>query len=634
MWQQATGKNGSTKTFSWLGAIKYCEDLKLAGYDDWRLPNKNELMSLVNFQKTGPTIYSDLFPDTEASDYWTSTNAIASTGWAYRTDFKTGLNSFDGKWNHKYVRAVRGGNHQTKRKWYKDADGDTYGDENIVLLLTIGERPPAGFVENDDDCNDGSDGSKGTEFIYPSATETPDDKIDQDCNGYDLVTWYKDEDGDNFADEDNSIKADIKPIDGAYIDKESAAGRFDCDDSNDAINPDADDALDDGIDNDCDKKENITWYRDADTDGYGSATAATETGEDQPEGYVANKQDCADDKGWVHPGLVEIYGDEEDSNCNGDNDDKDQQIIPDTGQVTSYTSLDGEDSDFLINEPGYTRLYKPGVDPDEADSPWFAVQDKVTGLIWEVKTEENKNKTYSFEAAKTYCDNLDLDTYTEWRLPTPRELSYLVHHDRMTGPAIDTVFFINTQRARYWTFSPSTADSETRLTIGFNYGLSYIENSPQAKYRVRAVHGEIKPAARFIDNYNDTILDTKTGLMWQKVTIPNETSMPGKEGLTWKEALTYCDQTLELADYTDWRLPNKNELLSLLDDSKENPLIDQKAFPGTGSLYWSSTSCAKPDTPDSAWQVNFSNSGPRVIIGGYSNTALVRAVRGGKIENK
>jgi len=45
MWSQADSGEG----LDWAGALKYCEDLKLAGYDDWRLPNIKELQSIVDY---------------------------------------------------------------------------------------------------------------------------------------------------------------------------------------------------------------------------------------------------------------------------------------------------------------------------------------------------------------------------------------------------------------------------------------------------------------------------------------------------------------------------------------------------------------------------------------------------------
>ena len=120
---------------------------------------------------------------------------------------------------------------------------------------------------------------------------------------------------------------------------------------------------------------------------------------------------------------------------------------------------------------------------------------------------------------------------------------------------------------------------------------------------------------RFIDNSDGTVTDTKTGLMWQQETVLNK---------TWQEALDYV-RDLKLAGYDDWRLPNIHELQSIVDYGRYNPSIDAKAFLGTvSSDYWSSTTYAS--STDGAWCVDFYYGG---YVYNYSKTDAyaVRAVR-------
>ena len=98
---------------------------------------------------------------------------------------------------------------------------------------------------------------------------------------------------------------------------------------------------------------------------------------------------------------------------------------------------------------------------------------------------------------------------------------------------------------------------------------------------------------RFIDNGDGTIIDTTTGLMWQR----------GNDGETrlWDEAGQYAND-LKLAGHSDWRLPTIKELVWLVDYEKSNPAIDS-IFNCLSSGYWSGTTSAG-DT-DSAWFVIF-----------------------------
>ena len=65
MWQKTYASG------NWQEALKHCEDLDYAGYRDWRLPNKNELLSLWNEDKSSFP-YSD-FPDMPNGSFWSST---------------------------------------------------------------------------------------------------------------------------------------------------------------------------------------------------------------------------------------------------------------------------------------------------------------------------------------------------------------------------------------------------------------------------------------------------------------------------------------------------------------------------------------------------------------------------------
>ena len=93
------------KGFRWKEAIEYCEDLKLDGYDDWRLPNIRELNSIVNLNKIDPAIVNG-FANVSNNWYWTSTSSGFST--AYGLSFSTGKFHWNmSKYDQLNVRCVR-----------------------------------------------------------------------------------------------------------------------------------------------------------------------------------------------------------------------------------------------------------------------------------------------------------------------------------------------------------------------------------------------------------------------------------------------------------------------------------------------------------------------------------------------
>ena len=107
MWQQ----EDDDVTRAWGTGIIYCEDLVLSGYDDWRMPNRKELESIVDERYDSPAIDSTLFPRTNSSYYWTSTTsaeAFPLTHGAWFIHFSNGYHEHHNKNTHyDYVRCVR-----------------------------------------------------------------------------------------------------------------------------------------------------------------------------------------------------------------------------------------------------------------------------------------------------------------------------------------------------------------------------------------------------------------------------------------------------------------------------------------------------------------------------------------------
>ena len=97
---------GSTMT--WQGAIDYCEALVLDSYDDWRLPNKNELITIIDYDVSNPAI-DNHFQNTISSNYWSSTTSASNTSYAWSVDFSSAYTSYYRKDYSYYVRCVRAG---------------------------------------------------------------------------------------------------------------------------------------------------------------------------------------------------------------------------------------------------------------------------------------------------------------------------------------------------------------------------------------------------------------------------------------------------------------------------------------------------------------------------------------------
>jgi hypothetical protein len=281
-------------------------------------------------------------------------------------------------------------------------------------------------------------------------------------------------------------------------------------------------------------------------------------------------------------------------------------VYPKTG-ATFY----GQDAQYNGNQSAYK---------DNGDG---TITDLNTGLMW-VQNPLGKMTQSQAAAGASECR---IGDYTDWRLPTIKELYSLIMFSgtdpdptsidtSSQKPFIDTKYFkfqygkpedgdriIDSQYTTS-TIYRSTTMGGNKTMFGVNFADGRIKGYPAEATRGREAKGFYVLYVRdntdygknqFVDNGDGTITDKATGLIWQK-------SDSGK-GLNWSQALEYADN-IELAGHSDWRLPNAKELQSIVDYSRcpditNSAAIDpvfqvtpitneggQKDYPS----YWTSTS--------------------------------------------
>ena len=310
--------------------------------------------------------------------------------------------------------------------------------------------------------------------------------------------------------------------------------------------------------------------------------------------------------------------------------------LPDTGQTKCYNNTEeiacplpgedfyGQDGNYLINPPSYTKLDAAGNDLADSATSWVMVRDNVTGLIWEVKTDDgsvhDKDNKYTWQNAQdvfiAQVNASNFGAHSDWRLPTIKEFPSIGNLGTYE-PAIDTEFFPNTISYNYWS---TNTISSLAWCVSFAICRADYHDMTNHHY-VRCVRGG-QANNSFVNNGDNTVTDSSTGLMWQQDTSP--------EDYLWEGALSYSE-SLTLAGYDDWRLPNRKELLSIVNYEKKNPAINTEFFPNTTylSFYWTGSSYV--ETPLNASIVSFK----RGTTGGHNKThpstyCYVRCVRGGQ----
>jgi MYXO-CTERM domain-containing protein len=271
--------------------------------------------------------------------------------------------------------------HTTQR--FRDADDDGYGDAaQMVLSCSV----VVGYVDNSDDCDDDDDtmtlptewyvdddgdGFGNSEFMV-EACLAPLDYVgnDFDCDDTDSsivgpIDWYADYDQDGYGDPADTVQA----CEGSET---FLADNTDCDPADSSIYPGAAELCFDLVDNDCDSEideasaiDALTWYEDADGDGFGNANATARSCE-QLAGYVPDSTDCDDGTAAVNPGADEVC-DSQDNNCDGVMDEEGALDAP-----AWYLDADGDgygagDAVYTCLAPSseYSSL---GLDCDDNDA--------------------------------------------------------------------------------------------------------------------------------------------------------------------------------------------------------------------------------------------------------------------------
>jgi hypothetical protein len=258
--------------------------------------------------------------------------------------------------------------------------------------------------------------------------------------------------------------------------------------------------------------------------------------------------------------------------------------IVDTGQAECYNNsreitcsqageaFYGQDAQYQGSQPAYQ---------DNRDG---TVTDLNTGLMWQKSMKKVVWKDAALDAARD-----ETGGYTDWRVPTIKELYSLINFNGDTGtarpespsapadaiPYIDTKYFNfeygTTGRyidAQYLTSTEyvSTTMNGNATIFGVNFADGRIKGYPKSgnphtgMFYARYVRGNISYGAnQLVDNGDNTVTDKATGLMWSKT--------DSGSGMNWQEALAWV-QARNAANYlghNDWRLPNVKELHSIVD---------------------------------------------------------------------
>ena len=103
VWERAVDSG----MYTWAEATSRCACLTLGGHQDWRLPTRMELVSIVDFTRDSPAIDPDAFPGTPPQWFWTSSRRAEDPALAWYIYFETGFTNFVEQDQRYWVRCVR-----------------------------------------------------------------------------------------------------------------------------------------------------------------------------------------------------------------------------------------------------------------------------------------------------------------------------------------------------------------------------------------------------------------------------------------------------------------------------------------------------------------------------------------------
>jgi hypothetical protein len=292
------------------------------------------------------------------------------------------------------------------------------------------------------------------------------------------------------------------------------------------------------------------------------------------------------------------------------------------------------------------------------------VKDNITGLTWEGKTLANMSdlrsvyKTYTnFTSTdfpvkwngsayvnptqadidsgtnavgyKNYVNSIALCGYTDWRLPEIIELTGIFITGNLAVWGLDRDWFPESSASQnYWTGTDAVNDSglaiagspvsTIRSWSAYPDG-GIIRNLRENQLQVKLVRGNIpSPSGRYsYTNGGAEVVDGQTGLIWKRCAEGSAWSGSACAGIV--AQLTQENALIHANTQTGWRLPNKTELISILDFSRGNPTMNTAVYPlsyipsagapflDSNAIYWSSTPDAN-HISNSSWYVSAAGS--------------------------
>ncbi len=194
-----------------------------------------------------------------------------------------------------------------------------------------------------------------------------------------------------------------------------------------------------------------------------------------------------------------------------------------------------------------------------------------SGAIWAEKSDRKIDEVNRYLASVSKCDILKLlNEGSHWRLPSINEVLNLIDYSKVSGKSmLDSIF--NEHNLTYtWVQS---SDMQNPKVISFNNTLIAVISvfDRQQRYGSRCINSNLNKPDHVVstDRGKEITTDFSTGLSWTPITVQRKVV----DDLN-QTASEYCS---EFENVNEWRLPNINELRSIVDNNTVSEFITNGA---------------------------------------------------------
>ena len=91
----------------------------------------------------------------------------------------------------------------------------------------------------------------------------------------------------------------------------------------------------------------------------------------------------------------------------------------------------------------------------------------IGSLTWQTASSP---MAYKWTEAQSYCENLTLESFSDWRLPTFEELQKVKDNEHATCPFIVAPLKATSSCGFYWSSTPDKSSSSKAWGVNFNFG--------------------------------------------------------------------------------------------------------------------------------------------------------------------